>query len=749
MKTSRSLKTMQHWLLQSGLVVSGVLAVSLVASCAPIQPPAAAVQPATITAAADATPAAAPLTLQFAVSDADGRPSAPYVNEFINQVKALSNGSMVLEPVWDAGNGTVDGFERGVIQEVRKGTYPLGLAASRTWDTQGLPNFQALQAPFLITNDALAEAVAAGDIGARMLASLPVTDVVGLTMWPEDLRHPFSVMAGKALLAPEDFKGLNIRSGPSNVTDMMLKTLGATPLFQDSGYQGAESGLRQGYTLMGKPTATANVTFYPKYQILFANGASFAQLSEEQRTILRQAAGAVQKKAIAEHPRDVDAGKAWCDDDGAIVLASDAQVAAFEQVEKPVFDKISEDPTNAELIAAVRELKAQTTPSPLAAACAPVTAAPTAAATSPVTLTMTDATMARLRLANWVYGTTATDMYIDAQGALLGSNQHPLTHVPVGFLTGFLYLEPGRHSVAVVPTGKGLNAAMIALDVDLEAGHRYTVGVMGQKEDDHFSPLVIDETAALAKAGDPSIQNMMIYVNNVAGRDTVDFLEDGVGPTNVPYEGFVAAPIKSGHVDHLVITANGGERVPDNPGDFYELPSGGFINANAGHYPSGPSEVYGGDPWSDLNAHDMLKQFSDVHVVWEDGVLSFNTFLAAVEKAGLNDLLTSGSYLIFAPTDAAFAAMPKEQLDALMADPTALADFVRYHIVQGYYPPGTLSRTMMAVADSTVTNLQGADLKLAGNLSVNDINMPGLPSLNVVDGTRVIPVTQVLAPVAP
>lgn len=744
MDTTHSFRNMHHWLVRSGLVTCGVLAMSLAASCVPVQQ-----QPSASTAATAVAPAAAPLTLQFAVSDGDGRPSAPYVHEFIDQVAALSNGSMVIEPVWDAGSGTEDGFERGVIQEVRKGAYPLGLAASRTWDTQGLPNFQALQAPFLITNDALAEAVAAGDVGARMLASLPVTDVVGLTLWPEDLRHPFSVIPDKPLLAPDDFKGLTIRSGPSNVTDMMLKTLGATPLFADSGYQGAESGLRQGYTLMGKPTATANVTFYPKYQILFGNGAAFAQLSDEQRAILRQAAAAVQKKAIAEHPRDVDAGKAWCDDGGTIVLAGDAQVAAFEQVEKPVFDKIAEDPTNAELIAAIRDLKAHATPSPIAAACAPVTAAPSVSAalavtaTTPISLTTTDATQARLRLANWVFRTGGTDMYVDGQIALLGSNQHPLVHVPAGFMAGYLYLEPGRHNVAVVPTGKGMDEAMIALDVDLEAGHRYTVGVMGQKDDGHFSPLVVDETSALAKISNAEAKNIMIYVNNEAGADSVDFLEDGVGPTKVPFGGFVAAPIKSGHVDQLVVTIDG--TLDDKMQNFYEMPSGAFIHAPPGH-----GNSYDSDNWSDLNARNILKQFSDVQVIWNEGAqLKFDTFLAAMDKAGLNDLLTSGTYLIFAPTDGAFAAMPKDQLDKLMADPKALADFLRYHIVQGYYPPGSLSGSMYGVANSTVTNLQGEELKLMGNLTVNGTGMSGQPSINVADGTTIVPVTKVLAPVAP
>ena len=45
-------------------------------------------------------------------------------------------------------------------------------------------------------------------------------------------------------------------------------------------------------------------------------------------------------------------------------MASDEQVAAFEAAAKPVFDQIEQDPLNAELIAAIRELKENTEPSP-------------------------------------------------------------------------------------------------------------------------------------------------------------------------------------------------------------------------------------------------------------------------------------------------------------------------------------------------------------------------------------------------
>jgi TRAP-type transport system periplasmic protein len=311
------------------------------------------------------------ITLRLAVSDARGRPSDSYVLEFIEQVKTISNGNITIKPIWQAGDDTSVGSESGVIEHVMRGDMELGLAGSRAFDTEGTKSFQALQAPFVIDNDALSKAVATSDIATRMLDSLSSAGMVGLTMWPEDLRHPFSLVPGKPILAPEDFAGLNVRAIPSSVTYILIETFGGSPMLADYNYQGAESGLRQGFSLNGKPTATGNVTFFAKYQVLFTNGPAFEKLSEEQRAILRTAAAATQKKAIAEHPREVDAAKAWCADGGTVVLASAEQVAAFEAAAQPVFDAIEQEPLSAELIAAIRELKAKTEPSPGAEACGP------------------------------------------------------------------------------------------------------------------------------------------------------------------------------------------------------------------------------------------------------------------------------------------------------------------------------------------------------------------------------------------
>lgn len=135
-----------------------------------------------------------PVTLRLAVADAEGRPSEPFVLEFTRQVETLSNGSITIEPIWDAGSDTFAPFETGVIQLVIIDKFELGLAGSRAFDTVSITNFQALQAPFLITNDALAEAVATSDIASRMLDSVSSAGITGLALWPEDLRHPFSLM---------------------------------------------------------------------------------------------------------------------------------------------------------------------------------------------------------------------------------------------------------------------------------------------------------------------------------------------------------------------------------------------------------------------------------------------------------------------------------------------------------------------------------------------------------------------------
>jgi hypothetical protein len=73
--------------------------------------------------------------------------------------------------------------------------------------------------------------------------------------------------------------------------------------------------------------------------------------------------------------------------------------------------------------------------------------------------------------------------------------------------------------------------------------------------------------------------------------------------------------------------------------------------------------------------------------VWEVIVNSenHNTLESLVLAAGLDGALQGqGPFTVFAPTDAAFANVPQEILNALAADPQgALADVLKYHVVAG------------------------------------------------------------------
>jgi uncharacterized surface protein with fasciclin (FAS1) repeats len=62
----------------------------------------------------------------------------------------------------------------------------------------------------------------------------------------------------------------------------------------------------------------------------------------------------------------------------------------------------------------------------------------------------------------------------------------------------------------------------------------------------------------------------------------------------------------------------------------------------------------------------------------------FKTLVTAIKAAGLVDTLKgAGPFTVFAPTDEAFAKIPKADLDALIADKAKLTKVLTYHVVPG------------------------------------------------------------------
>lgn len=79
--------------------------------------------------------------------------------------------------------------------------------------------------------------------------------------------------------------------------------------------------------------------------------------------------------------------------------------------------------------------------------------------------------------------------------------------------------------------------------------------------------------------------------------------------------------------------------------------------------------------------------------------------VGAVQKAGLVDTLnTAQDITVFAPTNDAFAAVPKKTLDAAMADPKGLLTKVlTNHVVQGRLSPDQLAGDHTTLAGTTIT----------------------------------------------
>jgi uncharacterized surface protein with fasciclin (FAS1) repeats len=99
---------------------------------------------------------------------------------------------------------------------------------------------------------------------------------------------------------------------------------------------------------------------------------------------------------------------------------------------------------------------------------------------------------------------------------------------------------------------------------------------------------------------------------------------------------------------------------------------------------------------------------------------SFNTLVTAIEAAGLVDTLKGpGPFTVFAPTDEAFAKIPKAKLDALLKDKAALTKVLTYHVVPG--------KVMAAdVKPGKVKTVEGASLTVSamgGKVKVDKANV--------------------------
>jgi len=305
---------------------------------------------------------AAPVVLRLAYpfNPREGQPDEPALRYFASRVAKLSGGGMRVRISFNAAGEDVPEIEARVVRAVRRHDFELGWVATRVWDQVGVRSFQALQAPFLITDYDLLDRVAQSPLADEMLAGLSGLGLYGLAVVPELLRHPSGT---RAFVSVDAFDGARVRAVPSAATDSLLQALGARPVHVSNGTLGAEidRGHLDGAELPTERsrqnwTVAANVTFFAKANTVVADKEALDALSAEQRDVLRAAAEQTVRHVVSHPPSERVMARRFCTM-GQIVLAAPAQLMELRRAARPVYAQLERDPRTRSLIARIRAMK--------------------------------------------------------------------------------------------------------------------------------------------------------------------------------------------------------------------------------------------------------------------------------------------------------------------------------------------------------------------------------------------------------
>jgi len=100
---------------------------------------------------------------------------------------------------------------------------------------------------------------------------------------------------------------------------------------------------------------------------------------------------------------------------------------------------------------------------------------------------------------------------------------------------------------------------------------------------------------------------------------------------------------------------------------------------------------------------------------------NFTTLVTAVKEAGLVETLSGkGPFTVFAPTDDAFAKIPADDLQAILADKELLTSILTYHVVAGK----VMSTDVVNL--NSATTVQGSDVDITvtdAGVQVDDANV--------------------------
>lgn len=307
--------------------------------------------------------AAAEVTLRLGYVTTPEHPYGQAIDAYVEQVEADTGGALQIETLPSYPGGDVP-----LLEDVRGGAVEMASVSTATWGSQGVSAFDALQTPFLITNYALEREVLTSDVASEMLEATSDIGLKGLAIHEGGLRKP--VGAKKAIVAPADWKGLKIRSVESDPLRIGLETLGAEPTpiplpdvynaLRDGVVDGMEAnlGLIQTQKLYEVAKyATINVNLWPFPTALVINQSTYDGLSDDFQSALTDAAADLPGISLDIVSAPSELPQTLCDEGFRFAVASKADLADLASEGEKATATLSEDPTTADFISRIQQMK--------------------------------------------------------------------------------------------------------------------------------------------------------------------------------------------------------------------------------------------------------------------------------------------------------------------------------------------------------------------------------------------------------